>query len=228
MIRKTKIISTIGPVSFKKYVLKKLIKEGTNFIRINTSYGSYKQYDLILENLETIRGKKDIKVIYDIKKTEVLNYFKKKNLDIVAVSFTESKEQLQKIQNILPDTPLIAKIESKKGIENFDEILKSSWGIMIARGDLGKAVSLEKIPCIQRDLVKRALKKKKFLIVATEMLLSMTDNPSPSRAEVSDVATAVFEKASAVMLSEETAIGKYPVLAVKYMRNIINEAEKCC
>jgi pyruvate kinase len=127
----------------------------------------------------------------------------------------------------LPNAKVISKIESVKGIQNFEEILDASYGIMIARGDLGIAVSLEKVPCLQRNLSKKTLKKNKFLIVATEMLLSMTHNKKPTRAEVSDVANAVFDNASAVMLSEESAIGQNPVEAVNYMRRIIEDAENC-
>ncbi len=96
---------------------------------------------------------------------------------------------------------------------------------MVARGDLGEAVSLEKVPPLQKDFTIKTLAKGRFLVTATEMLLSMTNNPHPTRAEVSDVANAVFEHSSAVMLSEETAIGKYPVETVAYMRKIIVEAE---
>ena len=97
---------------------------------------------------------------------------------------------------------------------------------MVARGDLGTAVSLEKVPPLQKEFTIKTLEKGKFLVTATEMLLSMVNNPLPTRAEVSDVANAVFENSSAVMLSEETAIGKYPVNAVRMMRKIIVEAEK--
>lgn len=97
---------------------------------------------------------------------------------------------------------------------------------MVARGDLGEAVSLEKVPPLQKEFTIKTLSKNKFLVTATEMLLSMTENPRPTRAEVSDVANAVFDYSSAVMLSEETAIGKFPVEAVSYMRRIIEEAEK--
>jgi pyruvate kinase len=130
------------------------------------------------------------------------------------------------MRSLLPETFLISKIESKRGVENFDEILAASDGIMIARGDLGVAESLEKVPPMQKDFTNKAKVKDKFLITATEMLLSMVDNPEPTRAEVSDVANAVFDNSSAVMLSEETAIGKYPVETVIMMRKIIVEAEK--
>jgi len=121
---------------------------------------------------------------------------------------------------------LISKIETLKGIDNFEQILDVSDGIMVARGDLGKAFPLETIPIHQKELTLATLVRNKFLIIATEMLLSMVQNPKPTRAEISDVANAIFDNVSAVMLSEETAIGKYPIQSVNYMRRVIDEIEK--
>lgn len=223
---KTKIIATIGPASINPDIFKILVTEGIDYSRINTSYGDYDQYDKILKNVKATNGQ--VKVIYDIKKIEVLDYFIKKNLEIIALSFTESAKQLEDIRAKIPyKIFLIAKIESKRGVENFEEILNASDGVMVARGDLGEAVSLEDVPCLQKKFTRETLAKGKFLIAATEMLLSMTNDPTPTRAEVSDVANAVFDGASAVMLSEETAIGNYPVESVSYMRKIVQKAEKC-
>ncbi len=222
---KTKIIATLGPVSQDLAIFQKMVDNGIDFIRINTAYGNYQQYDQFLDNLNKVQTKKEIKVILDIKKLDMLDYFVKNGLEYLALSFTESKEQVKAIKNIATNSKIIAKIESKKGISNFNEIIDSCWGIMIARGDLGEAVSLEKIPPLQKEMAQKTICKKKFLITATEMLLSMVNNPEPTRAEVSDVANAVFEQSSAVMLSEETAIGRYPVETVAMMRKIIKEAE---
>lgn len=223
---KTKIIATIGPATLDFGIFNKVVHEGVDFLRINTAYGNYNQYNLILNNLKQ-SNKKDIKVIFDIKKLDVLDYFVRNNLSMVAVSFTESKKQLENVREKVNKAFIISKIESKQGVENFEEILEVSDGVMVARGDLGEAVSLEKVPCLQKRFTQRTLEKGKFLIAATEMLLSMTEDTTPTRAEVSDVANAVFDGASAVMLSEETAIGKYPVESVRYMRKIIKEAEEC-
>lgn len=223
---KTKIIATIGPASLNYNIFEKIIAEGASHVRINTAYGDYKQYDQILSNLKAI-GSNNIKVVFDIKKFDVLEYFNKNNLDIVAHSFTESADELNKIRKIAPKAFVISKIESKAGVTNFEEILESSDGVMVARGDLGEAITLEKVPCFQKDFTKKTVRASKFLVAATEMLLSMTNDETPTRAEVSDVANAVFDGASAVMLSEETAIGKYPVESVRYMRKIIEEAENC-
>jgi len=225
--RKTKIIATVGPASLKYDVFRELIKEGVDFIRINTAYSNQKQHALIFANLRKLRAKKRVGIIFDIRLPEKVKKIIGCRPSLIALSFTESKKQFDEIKKHLPRSKIIAKIESKKGVGNFEKILPYCWGVMVARGDLGIAVSLEKVPCLQKRFSGKTLKEKKFLIVATEMLLSMAKNPRPTRAEVSDVANAVFEGASAVMLSEETAIGRHPVEAVKYMRRIVEETENC-
>jgi len=122
--------------------------------------------------------------------------------------------------------PIISKIEHEDAIVNYDEILGVTDGVMIARGDLGIEISAEKVPVIQKDLIERANKAGVVSIVATEMLETMTYNPRPTRAEASDVANAILDGADAVMLSGETATGKYPVKTVNYMDTIISIAEK--
>ncbi len=161
----------------------------------------------------------------DIKSEEILSFCEDYKMDFIAVSFAESKEQIENIKSRFPDYIIISKIESVKGISNYKEILEVSDGVMIARGDLSTAVTLEKVPPLQKQFTKEAILKNKYVIAATEMLLSMTEKPYPTNAEVSDVANAVFDGVNAVMLSEETAIGKYPVESVRIMEKIITEAE---
>ncbi len=222
----TKIIATIGPASLRLPVLQEMVNEGIDYVRINTAYGSTSQYDLILDNLKQIKTEKKIEVILDIKDLDKIEYALKNRITNIALSFVHGPEQVEELREKIPSSFIISKIESKRGVENFDSILGISDSIMVARGDLGRAVFLEKVPVLQKEFTLKTLKQGKFLITATEMLLSMVNNPQPSRAEVSDVANAVFDQSSAVMLSEETAIGKYPVPAVRIMRKIIEEAEK--
>jgi len=223
---KTKIIATIGPASLDFQVFQDLITEGIDYIRINTAYDDERQYDSILNNLKSSQTQKKVQVILDIKDLSKLDYALKHNIKIIALSFVETPGQIEEVKRQIPDTFVISKIESETGVKNFKTILDASDGIMVARGDLGKSVSLEKVPPLQKEFTHETLEKGKFLITATEMLLSMVNNPEPTRAEVSDVANAVFDHSSAVMLSEETAIGKHPVESVKMMRKIIKEAEK--
>jgi len=151
----------------------------------------------------------------------------KQGVDIVAISFVNSKEDILKAKEILKKANsnawVIAKIETKKGVENIDEILEVSDGVMIARGDLGIEVGIEKVPVIQKKIIKKANRLKKPVITATQMLLSMVNSPFPTRAEVSDVANAVMDGSDAVMLSDETAIGKYPIKAVEVLVKTIKE-----
>jgi pyruvate kinase len=123
------------------------------------------------------------------------------------------------------DTPVIAKLEKPEAIENLDAILRVADGVMVARGDLGVEMNPERVPVVQKTIIKRAREFRRPVITATQMLESMTENPRPTRAEASDVANAIFDGSDAVMLSAETASGKYPVEAVSMMARIIEEAE---
>jgi pyruvate kinase len=151
-----------------------------------------------------------------------------RDFDYVALSFVQSADDIDKLRHILAshgsDARIIAKIETKKAIENdevMEAIVEASDGIMVARGDMGYEAGVEIIPIVQRKLVALCRKHSKLCIVATQMLLSMVENPGPTRAEVSDIANAVMQGADTVMLSEETASGKYPLEAVKEMKKVI-------
>ena len=152
------------------------------------------------------------------------------DIDFIAHSFVRSAADVRAVQAILDafnsDIKIISKIENQEGVDNIDEIIDASYGIMIARGDLGIEVPIERIPGIQRQIIRKCIEKKKPVIVATQMLHSMIQNPRPTRAEVTDIANAIYSSADALMLSGETASGKYPVEAVQTMATIAEQAEK--
>ena len=150
--------------------------------------------------------------------------------DFIAASFVSEPDDVQQIRDIVEEeggrTAIIAKIESRLGVKNLAEILALADGIMVARGDLGVEIRAEEVPVVQKRMVDAARAAGKIVIVATEMLESMTRNPRPSRAETSDVANAIFEGTDAVMLSQETTVGKYPIDAVRTMARIADYAER--
>lgn len=158
-----------------------------------------------------------------------IGYAVELGVDFIAHSFVRSAADVKEVQDILDslsaDTKIISKIENQEGIDNFDEILNASYGIMVARGDLGIEVPAERIPGIQSMMINKCITAHKPVIVATQMLHTMIEHPRPTRAEISDVANAVYQRADAMMLSGETAYGKYPVEAVKIMTSVAKEVE---
>ena len=152
------------------------------------------------------------------------------DIDFIAHSFVRSAADVRAVQAILDaynsDIKIISKIENQEGVDKIDEIIDASYGIMIARGDLGIEVPIERIPGIQRQLIRKCQEKKKPVIVATQMLHTMINNPRPTRAEVTDIANAIYSSADALMLSGETASGKYPIEAVRTMAAIAEQAEQ--
>ena len=152
------------------------------------------------------------------------------NFDWIALSFVRTKNDIQDLINLMNKNldykiPIIAKIEKPEAINNIEEIIKFSDGLMVARGDLGIEIPAEEVPLIQKELVIKSKKSKIPVIIATQMMESMIENLSPSRAEVNDVANSVMDGADAVMLSGETSVGNYPVEVVKSMTSIINKVE---
>jgi pyruvate kinase len=152
------------------------------------------------------------------------------NIDFIAHSFVRSKQDVIDVQEVLNSynskIKIIAKIENQEGIDNLDDILDNVYGIMVARGDLGIEIPYEQIPGIQKMIITKCIITRKPVIVATQMLHSMITNPRPTRAEVSDIANAIYSQTDAIMLSGETANGKYPVEAVKTMTKVALEVEK--
>lgn len=336
MIRKTKIICTLGPATDDENILRQLMLEGMNTARINFSHGTYEEHSKRIEMVKRLRAELDLPIallldtkgpevrtktfkngsvnlkagqlftltpddiegdetrvsitygnlamdtviggriliddgligmkVVDIKKNdvicEVLNdgkvsnrksinipgaslsmpYISEKDkndilfgiendFDFIAASFVRSAYDIIDIKKILEQNggtgiQIISKIENNQGVQNIDEIIRLSDGIMVARGDMGVEIAFEELPAIQKKLIEDCFKAGKKVITATQMLESMTHNPRPTRAEASDVANAVYDGTSAVMLSGETAAGSYPVESLRTMAQIIKCTEK--
>ena len=154
----------------------------------------------------------------------------KHNVDFIAASFVRSAKDLEILHEVLKENKseakIVAKIENQEGLDNIDEICQSAWGVMVARGDLGIETSLTDLPNIQRKIMYSCAKWGKRSIVATHLLESMIKNPTPTRAEVTDIANAIYEGADALMLSGETSIGRYPIDCVEFIKSISSKTEK--
>jgi len=336
MMRKTKIVCTIGPASRIYDVIEKLIKMGMNVARLNFSHGSYKEHLQVIENIRqaslkigqpiailqdlggpkirigkiikepiflkegssfiltnrkvpgdeqevsltfpflpqkvkkgdcifladgtlelkvkeftstniicrVVRGGKltshqgvnipnismDIPSLTEKDYQDILFGIKNK-VDFIGLSFIRRAEDVLKVRKILKENKaeeisLIAKIEKKEAVDNLKEIIENSDGVMVARGDLGVEIPLENVPLVQKNIIKKCNFIGKPVITATQMLMSMMSNPRPSRAEVTDVANAILDGTDAIMLSEETAVGNYPLEAVETMNKIALRIEK--
>ena len=163
------------------------------------------------------------------KDIEYINFAIDNNLDFIAHSFVRKKEDIIAVKSLIESKnskiKIIAKIENQEGVENLDEILDYAYGVMVARGDLAIEIPAKSIPRIQKQIVETCIVRRKPVIVATQMLHTMINNPRPTRAEISDVANAVYDGADALMLSGETAYGKYPLESVKMMSDIVMDTE---
>ena len=158
---------------------------------------------------------------------ENIKFSNKNDVEFIALSFTRNVQDVKKLSRELNfKGGIIAKIENSEGVQNAEEILDAAGGIMVARGDLGVEIEPERVPLVQKHLIKLCNQKGKLVVTATEMLESMVHQPSPTRAEVSDVANAILDGSDAVMLSGETAIGLYPAEAVEMMTRIAKETER--
>lgn len=186
------------------------------------------------DNGGMLLSNKGINVPYAKLTTPVLTEKDKQDIELgkelgfeyVAVSFVQSADDIHQVRKLLtPEQKIVSKVEDPIGVANIDEIIQASDAIMVARGDLGVELPLEEIPFIQKEMVAKCRYAGKPSIVATQMLLSMVHNPRPTRAEVSDVANAVIDGADALMLSDETSIGDYPVEALKMLVTVAKRAE---
>jgi 2,3-bisphosphoglycerate-dependent phosphoglycerate mutase len=251
MNSRAQIIATVGTSSENPDILKKMILSGMDVVRFNFSWGDFteKKSHIDLIRKVGLELNKNIEIIADIPgpriqngKThtydttvdsaltendkEIIKFCVGEKIDFIAMSFVGKAQDVfsckEFIGSLGGSQKVIAKIERKVAVENIDEIIRASDAIMIARGDLGNEIMIEELPFVQSEIIKKCKSFNKPVIVATQMLLSMTEN---TRAEVTDVSVAITEGADAVMLSEETAIGKNPVESVQVMERIIKESE---
>jgi len=249
------IIATIGPASREINVLEKMMRAGMDVARLNFSHGTYEEHAkyirrireaaknigktiLIIQDLSGPREKTSgghqfhegaVKAITEKDKKD-LEFGLSQGVEYVCLSYVGNAEDVKELRALIKKagakTLVIAKVERQAGLDNIQEIVKAADAIMLGRGDLGQAIPMEQLPFAQHKVIAACNKARKPVIVATEMMLSMVKNPTPSRAEVNDVAHAILDGADAVMLSEESAIGKFPVETVSMMDKIVHEAEK--
>ncbi|HTE48798.1 MAG TPA: pyruvate kinase [Candidatus Paceibacterota bacterium] len=254
MNSKAQIVATIGPVTRDKEIIREMIGHNMDVARLNFSYGTYVEHANYIKNIKEM-GKeagRRIPIILDLsgprlqekkghefnikseiitrKDLEDLKFGIDQSVDYVAMSYVGNADDILNLRRKMREfgkiIPIIAKIERKIAVGNLDEIIKAADAIMIARGDLGNEIPVEQIPFMEKEIIQKCKMAKKPVIVATQMMLSMTENPLPTRAEVTDIAYAIINGADAVMLSEESATGKYPLEAVIMMERGIVEAEK--
>lgn len=251
---KTQIVATIGPATKEVETIKVLIQNGMKVARLNFSWGTYEEHREYIKNIRLAASDLGVKIpiIQDLSGPRVqtgaghefnqssispltekdladLAFGLGEGVEYVALSYVGEashvemlKTEMEKLGKVVP---IIAKIERAIALENLAEIVEAAQAVMVARGDLGNELPLAKIPFAEKDIIAACKAKNKPVIVATQVLLSMTENPVPTRAEMTDVVYAVLEGTDAIMLSEETAVGKYPREAVHMMALGIKEAE---
>ena len=238
-----KIVCTLGPASSSTEVIGKMLKAGMDVARFNLAHGTLQEHSQLISEVRSLSrqlklpvgilldllglklGRGDIKAVF----SQHLDFALKEKSDFVALSFISSVRQVQEVKQLLSnmkaDIPVIVKIEEARALEESGAIIEAGEGIMVARGDLALDISIEKVPMAQKRLIKEANRQGKPVITATQMLESMVRSATPTRAEAADVANAVLDSSDALMLSEETAIGSYPVEATETMVKIALEAE---
>ena len=243
MIRNSKIIATIGDATDK--VLQKIVEGAADAVLIDSYYGSNEQNIERIEKVKALREEvgRDLAIIYDVDHIYAKNKYKLirideenvdfacvNDVDFVACPFVGNLEEITKVKELIKshgkNIGIIVKIDCKDGYDNLDDILEIADAIMINRDELGVDISYEDLPGIQKEIVRRANEAAKVVILTTQMLYSMVYNPRPTRAEVSDVANAIFDGVDAIMLTEETAIGDYPCEALETVDRIIRTVEK--
>lgn len=243
--RKTKIVCTLGPASNNRDTIKQLLMAGANIFRLNLNYGTLQEHAETINIIRSISGESGISagILLDcpglkkypdmpIEKAfgEHISFGAECKVDFIALSFISTADQVQRVREFTAkkhiDIPLVVKIEQAGALNDIKGIIAAADAIMVARGDLAIQINIEKIPVAQKKIIQAANEAGKPVITATQMLESMVRNPSPTRAEATDVANAILDGTDALMLSEESAMGKYPVQAVETMNRIALETEK--
>ncbi|MFC2014490.1 pyruvate kinase [Chloroflexota bacterium] len=238
-----KIVCTLGPASSSPDIIEGMLIGGMDIARLNMAYGTFEEHSRFISEVRSISQKLDVPTgilldmpglkrrTGDIKTVfrDHIEFADSQKVDFIALSFISSEIQVEEVKSLLKDMkinlPVIVKIEQALALKRSQPIIEVCDGIMVARGDLAHEISIEKVPLAQKQLIKEANHKGKSVITATQMLESMVRSTTPTRAEATDVANAILDGTDALMLSEETAIGKYPVEAVEMMSRIAVEAE---
>lgn len=254
MATKAQIVATIGPASSNESVFSLMVEKGADVARLNMSWGNHAEKSQQIEIVRKTERKlsRKIPIIVDLPGPRVqekeghtydkglpaltkddighIKFASGEKVEYIALSFVGSARDVIEARKTVHASggrcKIIAKIERKAALDDIDAIVHAADAIMVARGDLGNDIPLEKVPFAQALIIEKARKAGKPVITATEMLLSMTEKNRPTRAEVTDVANAILQGSDAIMLSEETARGKYPVEAVEMMERIAKEAER--
>jgi pyruvate kinase len=241
--RHVKIVCTLGPASSSPGVLERMLKGGMDIARFNLAYSTLEEHSRFISEVRSLsqrlklptgilldlpglkRHLGDVKAVFG----QHLEFARSQDADFIALSFISSARQVKEVKTLLKkmnaEIPVIAKIEQARALEERGAVLEACEGIMVARGDLAAEISIEKVPLAQKQLIKEANRRGKPVITATQMLESMVHSATPTRAEAADVANAVLDGSDALMLSEETAIGSYPIEATEMMAKIAIEAE---
>ncbi len=252
---RAQIVATLGPACSTRETIEQMMIHQMDVVRLNFSWGTHDDHAGYIETVRSLADKlaRRVPIIQDLsgprmqqqkghhfdpsikelitpKDLDDLKFGLAHDVDYIAMSYVGTADDVKELKRIISDagkhTPVISKIERQKAIDNIDAIIAASDAIMIARGDMGNEVPLEKIPFVEKEIIEKCKKAGKPVITATQMFLSMVESPEPTRAEVTDVFFAITNGSDAVMLSDETANGKYPVEAILNMEKVVLEAEK--
>ena len=241
--RHTKIVCTLGPASSSPEVIERMLRGGMDIARLNLAHSTLEGHRHLISGVRSVskKLKPGMGILLDLPGPkhhtgdvksafgQHLEFALSQSIDFIALSYISSAREVEEVKKILEkmnaDIPVIAKIERAQALQESDTILKVCEGIMVARGDLALEISFEKVPLASKRLIKEANRQGKPVITATEMLESMVRSATPTRAEAADVANAVLDGTDALMLSEETSVGSYPVEATETMARIALEAE---